>query len=145
MANDTGGNVKVDFVWGNIPMQPDDARTDGTPVVVVANNAAQNKSWSGYTTYPSGVLNAALDNHVNAVANYNGFPDYTPVAPFLDAIDQVAVPDLAGLTSAAAKTALEAVGLVRGTVTGASGVVTVQSIAAGVLANLGTAVNITIA
>lgn len=145
MANDTGGHVKVDFVWGNLPMQPDDERGAGTPVVVVANNAAQNKSWSGYSTYPSGALDSALDNHINAVANYNGFPDYTPEAPFLDTVDQVAVPDLAGMTSAQANTALTAVGLVRGTVTGSTGVVTVQSIAAGVLANLGTAVDITIA
>ena len=28
MALDTGGNVKVDFVWGNYPMQPNDVRTE---------------------------------------------------------------------------------------------------------------------
>lgn len=28
MALDTGGNVKVDYVWGNFPMQPNDVRTE---------------------------------------------------------------------------------------------------------------------
>jgi len=32
MALDTGGNVKVDFVWGNHPMQPNDIRTEEAAV-----------------------------------------------------------------------------------------------------------------
>ena len=35
---DTSGNVAVDFVWGNFPMQPNDDRTDGTAVSVVASS-----------------------------------------------------------------------------------------------------------
>lgn len=80
MATDTSGNQKVDFAWGNLPMQPNDDRTDGTPVVVVANNATQNKQWSGYSTYPSARLNAALDNHANAEAGWGGYPDFIAAA-----------------------------------------------------------------
>jgi hypothetical protein len=69
-----GGNERVDYVWGNFPMQPNEDRTDGTPVVVVANNATQNKSWSGYTVYPSGRLDAEQDNHATALAAYAGYP-----------------------------------------------------------------------
>lgn len=89
---DTGGNVKVDFVWGNMPMQPDDAR--------------------GLAT-----LDPALDNHIIATTQYNGFPGYTPVAPYLDTVANVAVPNVVGLTEAAATTALTTAGLVKGTVT----------------------------
>jgi beta-lactam-binding protein with PASTA domain len=87
MARDTGGNVAVDYVWGNMPMQPDDDR--------------------GLNT-----LDPALDNHVIASVNWNGFPDYTPVVPFLDTIANVVVPDIVGETTGDAQTAVEAVDLV---------------------------------
>lgn len=76
MATDTSGNQAVDFAWGNLPMQPNSDRTDGTPVVVVASNASENKQWSGYSTYPSARLNAALDNHANAEAGWAGYPSF---------------------------------------------------------------------
>jgi energy-converting hydrogenase Eha subunit B len=111
MATDTGGNQAVDYVWGNMPMQPDAGR--GT------------------------VLDKTKDSHNIAGFGYNGYPGYTPGG--------VVVPNLIGDTSAAAGTALAAVGLVLGAVTGTTGVVSVQSAAAASLAALGTAVNITIA
>lgn len=80
MATDTSGNQKVDFAWGNLPMQPNDDRTDGGASVVVANNAAQNKQWSGYSVYPSARLDAALDNHANAEAGWGGFPSFIAAA-----------------------------------------------------------------
>ena len=94
MANplDTGGNVAVDFVWGNMPMQPDDARGENT-------------------------LNPALDNHIIATTQYNGFPGYTPVPPFLDTTANVAVPNVVGMLEAAATSALTTAGLVKGAVT----------------------------
>lgn len=94
MANpvDTGGNVAVDFVWGNMPMQPDDDRGENT-------------------------LDPELDNHIIATTQYNGFPGYTPIAPFLDTTANVAVPVTVGLTEAAATTALTTAGLVKGAVT----------------------------
>jgi hypothetical protein len=49
MATDTGGNQKVDFKWGNIPMQPDTSR---------------------------GVaLDKTKGDHIRAQYAYNGFPD----------------------------------------------------------------------
>jgi len=73
---DTSGNVAVDFVWGNFPMQPNDDRTDGTSVEVVAANASGNKSWSGYSVYPSARLNPALDNHAIAEAEWANYPSF---------------------------------------------------------------------
>jgi hypothetical protein len=76
---DSAGNVAPDFVWGNFPMQPNDERTDGTAVVEVANDYAQNYDWSGYTTYPSARLTAATtNNHTVAEAEWNNYPSFTP-------------------------------------------------------------------
>jgi hypothetical protein len=80
MALDTSGNQKVDFVWGNFPMQPNDDRTDGGTTVVVAADADQNYDWSGYSVYPSGRLDAALDNHAIVEAGWAGYPGYYPAA-----------------------------------------------------------------
>jgi len=76
---DSAGNVAPDFVWGSFPMQPNDERTDGTAVVAVANNYAQNYNWSGYTTYPSARLTASTaNNHTVAEAEWNNYPAFTP-------------------------------------------------------------------
>jgi hypothetical protein len=80
MALDTSGQQAVDFVWGNFPMQPNNDRTDGGTTVVVAADAAQNYDWSGYSVYPSGRLDAALDNHAVAEAGWAGYPAYYPAA-----------------------------------------------------------------
>jgi len=74
---DSSGNVFVDFVWGNFPMQPNDDRTDGTPVEVVANDASGNHDWSGYSVYPSARLNAAYDSHAIVEAEWANFPAFT--------------------------------------------------------------------
>lgn len=138
MARDSGypqvtaGNIAVDFVWGNLPMQPDDDRTgNGSATVVVAADAAQNKQWSGYSvktspaltktsidvTLSGGLTSSVPNNHSVALNNWNGYPDYTPEAPYTDTIDQAAVPNVVGLSESAAQTALEAVGFFKGTVT----------------------------
>lgn len=81
MPLDTSGQQKVDFVWGNLPMQPNDDRTDGGTTTVVANNAAQNKQWSGYSVYPSARLNPALGgNHDAEEAGWAGYPSYIEAA-----------------------------------------------------------------
>ena len=78
-ATDSAGNVRVDFVWGNYPMQPNDERTDGTAVANVAANASQNYNWSGYSTNPSARLTAATsNNHTLAEAEWNNYPQFTP-------------------------------------------------------------------
>jgi len=74
---DSSGNVAVDFVWGNFPIQPNDDRTDGTPVVKVAANASGNYAWSGYTVYPSARLDFTKDSHAIAEAGWSSFPAFT--------------------------------------------------------------------
>lgn len=108
-----------------------------------AGNQAIDFVWGGFPIQPdtdrgANTLDVTLDNHQIAAYGWSGYPSFTPGVG-------IAVPDLAGKTSAQAKTTLEAVGLVRGTVTGSSGVVTVQSVAAGASVAVGTSVNITIA
>ena len=78
-STDSAGNVRVDFVWGNYPMQPNDERTDGGTTTVVAANASQNYNWSGYTNNPSARLgNLATSNHSAAEAEWNDYPTFTP-------------------------------------------------------------------
>ena len=78
-ATDSAGNVRVDFVWGNYPMQPNDDRTDGTPVATVAANASQNYNWNGYSEYPSARLTpATTNNHTVAEAEWNNYPSFLP-------------------------------------------------------------------
>lgn len=163
--NNTAGNIAVDFVWGNLPMQPDDDRTgDGNATVVVAVDYAQNIDWGGYSVKQSpaltktditvnlspGLTSVVGNNHSVALNNWNGYPDYTPAAPFLDTVDQAAVPNVVGLTETAAGAALVAAGFVKGAVTttavGATaendGLVKTQGIAATTLTNLGTSVTL---
>jgi hypothetical protein len=74
MALDTGGNVKVDYVWGNVPMQPNDVRTEEA-----AGNfggSTGDYAWSATTKVAGARLDAALDNHANAEAGWAGYPDY---------------------------------------------------------------------
>ena len=78
--------VRVDFAWGNIPMQPNDDRGEDT-------------------------LAPLLDSHIIAVAGYQNFPSFTPGAPFDDTLLNVTVPNVVGLTEQAAKDAINAVGL----------------------------------
>lgn len=163
MALDSSGNIAVDFVWGNFPMQPDNERTgNGSPTVVVAANAADNVDWSGYSVIPSpaltktditvalspGITTVVGNNHSVALNNWNGFPDYEPVPPYLDTTDQAAIPNVVGQLEAAATTALTNAGFVKGAVTtDAVGATTVndgqvksQNPAAAALRNLGTSV-----
>jgi len=78
---DTSGNVAVDFVWGNFPMQPNDERTDGTAVEKVAANASENKQWTGYSVYPSARLSALADSHAIAEAEWANYPSFVEAAP----------------------------------------------------------------
>jgi hypothetical protein len=104
---DDAGNVVVDFVWGNFPLQPNDQR-NVTPVV----NGRIN---------PSGLLDFALDNHVIAQTGWNGYPLYTPNTDGA-AIDGdsdgyisaneifIVVPNVLGQTSAVATEVLKEAG-----------------------------------
>ena len=56
MALDTGGNVSVDFVWGNHPMQPNDIRTEEAAVNIGGTTG------SNLEAFQSAVVTAASGN-----------------------------------------------------------------------------------
>lgn len=68
----SGTNVRVDFVWGNLPMQPNDDRGEGQD------------------------LDPALDGHIIATSRYEGFPAFIQGAPYDDTVDNVEVPNIVG-------------------------------------------------
>jgi len=85
---DDAGNVQVDFVWGNFPLQPNQDR--------------------GLNT-----LDYSLDNHVIADIGWSNYPSFIPnYAGDEDADLEVVVPTLRGLARVAAQTALTDLGLV---------------------------------
>jgi hypothetical protein len=97
---DDAGNVVVDFVWGNFPLQPNDQRPDTS----------------------TGRLDFALDNHVLAQVGWNGYPGYEPntTGSAVDIDDPangiqddelfLTVPTVIGLTTALAVDALKDAG-----------------------------------
>ncbi len=87
---DDGGNVVIDHVWGNMPMQPNDVREENG----------------------GGLLNAALDNHVIAYTNWNGYPLYTPNSAGPEGAGYITVASVIGQTTANATDILEDAGLV---------------------------------
>ena len=100
---DTAGEVAIDFVWGNFPIQPNDARPDTA----------------------TGRLDPALDNHIIALSGWNGFPQYAPNTAGEDVLgptDYVLVPNVLGLTTALATDAMKDASLVPTTATAASNV-----------------------
>lgn len=114
-AQDPLGNVRIDFVWGNMPMQPDDGR--GTP------------------------LDKALGNHNVVDTQWAGYPQHQP--GLSGTWDDITTPNVVGMLEAAATAALIAAGLTKGAVTttnvGANGgndlTVKTQTPAAGVIQN----------
>lgn len=97
MSVDSNGNQKVDFAWGNVPLQPNEDRDGDGVVVVEPANSDQNRSWSGTVVYPSEVLDLSLDNHILVQSGHNGYPAYLPND--IDAIPgNIPVPVLVGGT-----------------------------------------------
>jgi len=85
---DSAGEVAIDFVWGNFPIQPNDARP---------NTTAER-------------LDPALDSHIIALSGWNGYPQYTPDTPGEDvagSTDYILTPNVLGLTTALAQDALK--------------------------------------
>jgi len=100
---DTAGNIAVDFVWGNFPMQPNDQRPDTA----------------------AGRLDPALDNHINALSGWNGYPQYLPNTTGEDVAgptNYVLVPSVLGLTTALATDAMKDASLVPTTAAAATNV-----------------------
>ena len=87
---DDAGNVVVDHVWGNLPMQPNDVREENG----------------------GGLLDPALDNHNIAYEGWNGYPLYTPNTAGPEGAGYIVVPSVIGQTTAVATNILEDDGLV---------------------------------
>jgi hypothetical protein len=117
---DDSGEVAIDFVWGNFPIQPNDARP---------NTTAER-------------LDPALDNHIIALSGWNGFPLYNPNTAGEDVVgatDYVLVPSVLGLTTVLAVDAMKDASL---TTTAAAATTNTTSTITGV-ARTGTAATIT--
>ena len=73
---DDAGNVVVDFVWGNFPMQPNDVRAENG----------------------GGLLDYTLDSHNIVEDGWNGYPLYTPNDPGSQTAgtDYITVPNVLG-------------------------------------------------
>jgi hypothetical protein len=95
---DDGGNVVVDHVWGNMPMQPNDVRLE---------NGGE-------------LLDPDLDNHNIAYEGWNGYPLYTPNTAGAEGAGYIVVPSVIGLTTAVAGRTLVDDGLVVTTATAAT-------------------------
>ncbi len=97
---DSAGNVVVDFVWGNLPLQPNDVRPDTA----------------------TGRLDFALDNHVIAESGWNGYPLYEPNTDgeYVSGVAYIVVPSVLGLTTALALDALKDAGYTAANITTAT-------------------------
>ena len=98
---DTAGEVAIDFVWGNFPMQPNDARPDTA----------------------AGRLDPALAEHITALSGWGGYPQFTANSAGEDvagATNYVLVPSVLGLTTALATDAMKDASLVPTTATAAT-------------------------
>ncbi len=87
---DDAGNVVVDFVWGNFPLQPNDVREENE----------------------GGLLDPDLDNHSIAYEGWSGYPLYTPNTAGAEGAGYIVVPSVLGQTLANATDILEDAGLV---------------------------------
>lgn len=84
------GNMAVDFVWGNFPLQPDDDREDDTDTF---GGGTGDEGWSSTTLYKSeplqfsdytvafnnvgGTVKVPADSHTIADTDYVGYPAFT--------------------------------------------------------------------
>ena len=94
---DSAGEIAVDAVWGNMPPQPNDARTTR--------------------------LDLTLGDHINLESGWGGYPLYTADTPGKDvagSVDYVLVSDVRGFTTALAEDALRDNGLTVTTATAAT-------------------------
>lgn len=93
--------VRIDFAWGNIPIQPNDDRGEDT-------------------------LDPELDSHIIATDGWSSFPEFEPNVGF--DVQTVIVPNVVDFDSvSAAEEYLISVGLVLGTVTTSSAGATSQN------------------
>ena len=136
---DDNGNVRVDFVWGNVPMQPDEQRTDENADWNNLHNQPGDRGWGsrsyGVTSDNLDITqtqNLSIGDHDNyndswddvstrqvtvptvhdiATTGYNNYPAFIPnYAGDGDAVLEVVMPNLVGLGSDAFVAALQAAG-----------------------------------
>ena len=117
-------NVRIDFAWGNIPMQPNDDREEN--------------------------LDETLDSHIIATSGYQGFPEFIQGGIYDDTTPNFVVPDVTGLTIIQATVALSAGDLsiseatsTVGATSGNNNKVKAQSIPAGTIVNEGASITLT--
>jgi hypothetical protein len=127
---DDEGNVRVDFVWGNFPLQPDDQRertdqdndnitTDGNWTVTKERGSSALDS--GWTNLSFGTGDGAntrdqtftWDNHEIATTGYSNYPSFLPnYAGDGDTGLEFVVPNIVGLTYSAAGPIITAAGFI---------------------------------
>ena len=96
---DTAGEIAIDFAWGNMPPQPNDARTTR--------------------------LDLTLGDHINLESGWGGYPQFTADTPGSDVAgptNYVQVPNVIGMTTANADDVMKDSGLTVTTAAGASNV-----------------------
>ena len=138
---DDKGNPRVDFVWGNFPLQPDDQRNTYNTENQLTNQN-QNNNWTVYPTVGSSTLASGWttlsfgtgdggstrqqtftwDNHEIATTGWSNYPAFLPnYAGDGDTGLEVIMPNLIGLSNSAASATLAGVGLSADVITSATG------------------------
>ena len=74
---DDSSNVAVDFVWGPLPVQPNDERAASISQI---GGSTDDYAWSATTKVASGRLDPTLDNHSAVEAGWAAYPSYTQAA-----------------------------------------------------------------
>lgn len=124
---DTSGQVAVDFVWGNLPMQPNDDRPNAVGVVGTP-----------------GRLDPDASIHDIALSGWGGYPLFTANDPGeeISGVAYIKTPNVLGYTATEAVDALKDDGYLAGSITNTTGVTNTASTITAV-ARTGTAATIT--
>jgi hypothetical protein len=124
---DTSGQVAVDFVWGNLPMQPNDDRPNAVGVVGTP-----------------GRLDPDASIHEIALSGWGGYPLFIANDPGeeLSGVAYIKTPNVLGYTATQAVDALKDDGYLAGSITNTTGVTNTASVITAV-ARTGTAAVIT--
>ena len=160
------GNVRVDFVWGHMPLQPDQQRVntggEGENITTDGNWTVIKETGSSTLAYGWDVINfptgdggnsreqtITWDNHEIATTGYANYPQFLPnYAGDGDTGLEEVVPNVVGLTENEAQASLVAAGFIytgtSSTYVGATvlnnHLIKTQTPAAGTIANIGLAI-----
>lgn len=109
---DTSGQVAVDFVWGNMPLQPNDDRPNAVGVVGTPGRLDPNASI-----------------HEIALSGWGGYPLFTANDPGeeLSGVAYIKTPNVLGYTATEAVDALKDSGYLAGSITNTTGVTNTAS------------------